>query len=447
MSNITLLGAGSASFAIELIRDLCDTDDLAGSRMTLMDIDESRLEVARTLAERYRDEIGADLSFESTTSRQKALEGAEFVICAVKVGGYGPLEKERKIAEERGYYRGVGDRVSCYWGGIGAYHQFTFLLELARDMERYCPDAWLVQTANPVFDGTNIVTRQTKVKAVGICHGHFMVKRLIDAIGLDESVVSAHMAGVNHYIWLTSLFHREQDAYPLIDDWIENQAPALWETGEYNEQLSPGAVDAYRLYGLFPIGDTVRSGTPWWHHVDFATKERWYGTDGGFDSEVGWNRYLDKKVVQGRELAELAKDPEASIRERFKPTGRNEQHIPFVRAVAANKETKLQLNVPNKGALPGVADDVLVEIPALVNKTGIQNLMLDPMPAKVMNQVITPRILAMENLYQAYVEHDRTTLVLMVANDPRTQSFEQAKELVDTLLAQPWNKKADMHYR
>lgn len=213
MPNIVLIGAGSASFSIALIRDIVLTGGLAGSRMTLVDINEERLNVALTLARRYSDEVNADLEFNATTDRKKGLEGADFVVCAVKIGGYDPLEAERKIAEEHGYYRGIGDRVSCYYGGIGAYHQLKFLMDLAQDMEAICPDAYLIQTANPVFEGTNIVTRCTKIKAVGVCHGHFHYRLVAKTLGLELEHVTAQMAGFNHYIWLTHFMYKGQDAY------------------------------------------------------------------------------------------------------------------------------------------------------------------------------------------------------------------------------------------
>ncbi len=151
MPNIVLIGAGSASFSVELIRDIVNTDGLAGSTLALVDIDPQRLQVAHTLAIRLCEETGGQLELVAVTNRRQALVGADFVISAVKVGGYGPLEEDRKIAEQAGYYRGIGDRVSCYYGGIGAYHQFRFLMGLARDMEELCPEAWLIQTANPVL--------------------------------------------------------------------------------------------------------------------------------------------------------------------------------------------------------------------------------------------------------------------------------------------------------
>ena len=162
---LVLLGAGSASFTISILKDLILSDGLKDCTLRLVDIDESRLDEARRAAESYNTEAKTEISIEAYTDRRQAFYGADFVICAVKIGGYTPLETERKIAEAHGYYRGIGDRVSCYFGGVGAYWQIRFLEEVAHDMEELCPDAWLVQTANPVFDGTNYVTRYTKVKA------------------------------------------------------------------------------------------------------------------------------------------------------------------------------------------------------------------------------------------------------------------------------------------
>ncbi len=151
MKKIVLLGAGSTAFTLELVRDLVLTKALEGCRVCLVDIDEKRLKDAAAVAELYRAEIEAEIGIEAHTDRRIALEGADYVICAVKIGGYGPLEKERKIAEEHGYYRGIGDRVSCYYGGVGAYWQIRFVEEVVRDMKELCPDALLIQNLQSGF--------------------------------------------------------------------------------------------------------------------------------------------------------------------------------------------------------------------------------------------------------------------------------------------------------
>ena len=447
MPNIVLIGAGSACFSLDLIRDIVNTDGLAGSTLALVDIDPQRLQVAHTLAIRLCAETGGRLELVAVTDRREALVGADFVISAVKIGGYGPLEEERKIAEEAGYYRGIGDRVSCYYGGIGAYHQFRFLMGLARDMEELCPEAWLIQTANPVFDGTNLITRQTNLKTVGVCHGHFAFCHVADTLGLDLEDTDTQMAGFNHYIFLTQFRYQGKDAYPLIDRWIENESAALWRDGDYVEEMSPGAIDAYRLYGLFPIGDATRCATPWWHHISFEEKKRWYGNDGGFDSEIRWAEYLDRKPKVQENLARLAGEPGASLLEEFPLKRHSEQHIQIIDAMANDHEMHLQLNVPNRGAIEGIPDDVLVEIPVVVNGRGIQNVPVGRLPPLIVNNVLLPRLARMENLHDAFLRGDRRPLLLSLMDDPRTRTFEQARDLIDTILAQPWNKEADEHYR
>ena len=110
-------------------------------------------------------------------------------------------------------------------------------------------------------------------------------------------------------------------------------------------------------------------------------------------------------------------------------------------------ETKLQLNVPNNGAIHGIPDDVLVEIPALVNGRGIQSVMVGELPPLIVNNVLLPRLARMENLHDAFLRGDRRPLLVSLMDDPRTRSYEQARDLIDTILAQPWNKEANQHYQ
>ena len=454
MVRISIIGAGSVAFSSKLIRDLCLTESLWDSTVTLMDINEERLKTIYCFATRYSKEVKADLKFEATTDRKEALRDAEFVICTVKVGGYEPMEAERRIAERHGYYRGIGDRVSDYYGGLGAYHQLKFFLKLAREMEDLCPDAWLIETANPVFEGTTLLSRETKVKVVGVCHGHLAYGKLVDALNLDVKEVEVEMAGFNHCIWLTKFLWRGEDAYPLIDEWIESRAEKYWKSREYltgypwdTEQLSPGAVDMYRLFGLFPIGDTVRSVSPWWHHIDLKTKQKWYGPTGGFDSEVGWSLYLKLREEKLKKLVDLIGDSSISLVREFPPVPSEEQHVPIIDAIANNKRRTLQLNVPNRGLIPGIPDDVVVEVPVVVDGRGLRGIRVERLPKRLMLHVIMPRMRRMEQILQAFREGDRTTLLLMLMEDPRTKSFQQAKALLEELLAQPWNVETRKHYR
>jgi alpha-galactosidase len=364
------------------------------------------------------------------------------------------MEAERAIAARYGYPGGVGDRVSDYYGGIGAYHQLRFFLELARDMEELCPGATLIETANPVFEGTTLVHRTTGIRVIGVCHGHFAWQKLATALGLDLDSAWAQVAGFNHCIWLTHLSCQGQDAYPQVDEWIREKARKYWRSGEYRdgpawgvEQLSPAAVDMYRTFGLFPIGDTVRSVSPWWHHTDLKTKKKWFGPTGGFDSEIGWASYLDLHR-QGQQIMEdLAKDPSVPVTTLFPLSPSGEQHIPIIDAMVNDRPVTLQLNIPNRGSIRGIGDDVIVEIPAVVGGRGAQGLQVGELPKRLMHNIMVPRMQRMEQILQAFLEGDRQSLMLTLLDDRRTRSAEKAQALLEELLSQPWNEAAARHYR
>ncbi|HKZ93169.1 MAG TPA: alpha-glucosidase/alpha-galactosidase [Candidatus Bathyarchaeia archaeon] len=454
MVQISIIGAGSAVFSSDFVRDLCGTKSLWDSTVVLMDVKKDRLDMAHAFATRYRKETKADLSFTKTTDRRKALQGADFVLCTVKVGGYEPMEAEREIAERHGFYRGIGDRVNDYYGGIGAYHQLKFFLDLARDMEEVCPESWLIETANPVFEGTTLVATETKIKVVGVCHGHFAYKDIVNALGLDRESVTVQMAGFNHCIWLTKFLHNGQDAYPLIDEWIKNKAERYWKSREYLqgspwsvEQLSPAAVDMYRMSGLFPIGDTLRSASPWWYHSDLEAKKRYFGPTGGFDSEIGWKTYLKLLENSLKKMKRLMSNPAASLMKAYGSAASGEQHIPLIDAIANDKKAVLYLNVPNKGAISNISDDVAVEIPTNVSAKGIRGTRIGKLPERLVLHVMMPRMQMMERTLQAFLNGDRRSLLLTILDDPRARSFETCKALLDELLAQPWNSEAAAHYR
>ena len=253
---IAVVGAGSAQFSLGLIRDLCLTAELGGSTVVFLDVDPDRLATVATLAARYAAEMGSDLRVERTQEREAALADADFVVNTALAGGHGREEAERALLDQHGYHRGLHP-------AEGFFHQYDLMREVARDVERLCPDAWLIQSSNPVFDGCTLMTRETGAKVVGLCHGPFGgIRELVETLGLDPGGVAFEAPGVNHCVWLTQFRYHGQDAYPLLDRWIEEESAAYWSRAEpaYGEtQLSPAAIDLYRFYGLLPLGDTSRA--------------------------------------------------------------------------------------------------------------------------------------------------------------------------------------------
>ena len=289
---IGVIGAGSAQFSLGLVRDLCLAESLAGSQVTFMDVDESRLKTVHRLATRYAAELGVDLRFETTLDREAALKDADFVLNTALVGSHQWEEAWRRVSDEHGYYRGLRLQTNL--------NQYALMLSLAEDIARLCPNAWLVQSSNPVFELCTLMTRETGIKAVGLCHGFYGYRQLCAAIGVPADEVQWEAPGVNHWIYLTQFRHQGQDLYPRIDEWIESRAAEYWRTfrGRFSDtQLSRAAIDHYQRVGLMPIGDASRTFSEWYYQVDFETKREWFGHLGGFDSEIGWAHYLEKELL------------------------------------------------------------------------------------------------------------------------------------------------------
>lgn len=239
-TKISIIGAGSAVFSLGMIRDICLTPSLAGSSVSFMDINEARLDAAHSVCTRYAAEIGIDLELTKTMDRRESLEGADFVINTALVSGHRGWREGWKIAKKHGYRFGGSYHIvhdEAFWTN---YYQFCLFESVTQDMMEICPDAWQLLVANPVLAATTYLGRKyPEHKLVGLCHGYRGVYRLADALGLDREKITFEVPGVNHFLWLTQMYHKGEDAMPLIDRWIEEEAPAYWETCHFSDSLGP----------------------------------------------------------------------------------------------------------------------------------------------------------------------------------------------------------------
>jgi alpha-galactosidase len=359
------------------------------------------------------------------------------VLNTALVGGHDWDEEWRRVSGEHGYYRGL--RLQTH------LHQFELMLSVARDMERICPNAWLIQSSNPVYEGCTLMTRETGVKVVGLCHGTYHgLPRLCAALGVPFEEVEWQAPGVNHWVYLTHFRHRGRDLRPLIDEWIETKAAEYWRTfaGTYGDtQLSRAAIDHYHRVGLMPIGDTSRCFSEWYYHLDLATKQEWWGHLGGFDSEIGWSHYLKRLDDRLAQIAAVTADRSARVTAVFPPERTREIQVPIIDAIANDNPGVFQVNAPNNGAIAGIADDVVVEGKALVDGGGVHLLQVGRLPVKLMRMILWPRIQLAELYLLAHTASDRDVLLQCVLEDHRTRSLEQAEAVVDAMFALPWNQE------
>lgn len=252
---------------------------------------------------------------------------------------------------------------------------------------------------------------------------------------------------------MTDFRYKGVDAYPLLDAWIETQAELYWQQPRifWDQQMSPAAIHQYRLYGRLPIGDTPRMvDVPrkigWYYHIDLPTKQRWYGHQGGFDSELGWQEYLDMMAANVRQIQEVAENEAAPVTKIFPPVQSDEQIVPIIQALVNDISGIYQVNIPNRGILPGFPEDLVVECQGIVSGAGIRGVAVPPLPYRLMWGAMVPRWDEAETAVAAVRYADRNLLLSWLLRDQRTRTLEQAEGLLVDWLAEPQNKTVAQHF-
>jgi len=451
---IAVIGAGSIAWSATLIRDLCLAQNLWNCTVSLMDTNKERLDLIYNFAKRYASEVKANLKFEKTMDRGEAIKDSDFVINAAMSMGHQYYERMRAVSEKYGYYRGIN---SVEWNMVSDYHtiwghyQFRLMMDVARDIENLSPDAWLLMLANPVFDGTTLVSRESKVKVIGLCHGHLGYQEMVSVLGLKLKDVEFISAGFNHVIWAIKFHYKGENAFPLLDRWIEERARKYWRTwyqkqkSLFDLQMSPAAIDMYRNYGSFPVGDSVRGGT-WKYHWNLEVKKKWFGPMGGPDSEIGWKIYLGDHNKRLNRFIRAVRNQKTPLVELVPPKISQESVVPIINAMVNDEKGVYQVNIPNQEAINGIPDNVVVEVPVEIDGKGIHRIHVGSLPRRVMKYVMQPRMMRMEWALEAFIEGGKDSIFEWLIVDPRTKSTKQVEQTIDRILSIPGNEEMAKHY-
>jgi alpha-galactosidase len=180
----------------------------------------------------------------------------------------------------------------------------------------------------------------------------------------------------------------------------------------------------------------------WWYHTDLSTKQRWFGHLGGFDSEIGWQQYLEAMSENVSRVESLALDESRPVTETIKPVQSDEQIVPIVNALVNDIPGLYQVNIPNRGPLlPGFPEDLVVECQGVVSGAGIRGVAVPPLPPRLMAGAMLPRWKDAEIFLQALQTGERELLLLDLLEDHRTRNLANAEALIDEWLVDPRNER------
>ncbi|MFN2230964.1 MAG: hypothetical protein ACK2VA_14410 [Anaerolineae bacterium] len=431
---IVLIGAGSAVFTRGLVADLIQAPHLGPWALALVDVDAEALETAEGLVRRMIEVRRADIALDASTDRRDVLSGADVVVTTIGVGGRRAWEADVFIPRKYGIYQPVGD--TAMPGGISrAMRMIPALVAIARDVRALCPEAWFFNYSNPMTANCWAIREATGVPVVGLCHGTFHVQRQLAAfIGAPPEQVRALYAGLNHLTFIYDLRCKGRDAWPLARARLSAASGEDRPTGgEFETSFAaenPFSWSLFEAYGAYPAAND--------RHVTEFFPERfphgsYYGKTLGVDaySFEGTIASGDRAyaAMRAQALGEVPLD-EAIFR---RGPGEHEQLVEILRCIWADERRVFAANVPVRGAVAGLPDDAILELPAVSTAGGLRAMRLLDYP-EVLTGILARKLSAVRLTVEAALQGDRALLREALLADGAVTDPQVAAQLGGELL-------------
>jgi len=412
-TKIVAIGAGSASFGLGTISDAISTPEIWGSTLVLVDTNPDALELMVTVAHRMNDAAGAGLVIEAQTDRTKALSGAEFVIISVAVRRSELWKLDFEIPLKYGFKQIQGEN----GGPGGLFHSMRnipILLDIARDIERLAPNAIVLSFTNPVPRICMALTRHTRLRVVGLCHGiGGTIWRLSNVIGVPEEDIDAKAAGLNHFTWILELRRKStgEDLYPLLREKLSSHDPSFM----------PLSRKMFEVFGYYPSPGDDHIG----EYLPYA-----YETVGlkGPDFE-SMALYRDEVSARLRGVADSSVPAQELLGRKS-----GERAFAIISGVLSNSNhLELAVNIPNRGLISNLPDEAIVEVPALISSRGVDGIQIGPLPTGIA-QLCAEQVAVQELVVEAAVSGSRRAALQALLADPIVHSLEAAERCLDEML-------------
>ncbi len=377
-AKVVIIGAGSAIFTKTILCDLLQFDDMEIDNISLVDIDGAKLETVRRMAEKMIRQTGGKTTVTAAEHWREVLEGAGYVINTISVGGARIYQRDLEIADRYHVSEAVGDII----GPTGIFRMlraYPTILQIVKDMERLCPDAYFFNYTNPMAPICQALNEQTKIRTFGFCHSvQGTAKMLAEYLDVPPGSMSYWCAGINHMAWYLDLKTDGKDAYPMLREIgasEEKMKEAFAREEKYQGLVGDGFSDGVRFeimkhFGYYHSESPFHMSeyTPYFRKTPEMI-EKW---------GVSKRWWLEHELSNDEYYEELERQVNA---EEDIPMPRGEEYAPYIiHANLTGKPFRANLNVMNTGLIPNIPDGCCVEVPCYADAEGIHPCYVGRLP-------------------------------------------------------------------
>lgn len=424
MTKITIIGAGSAEFSTEIIRDVLATPALERGTFALVDIHAGRLELAHQAAEKLIAESGRQWTVEASLDRRLMLPGSQYVINTIEVAGRENVRHDYDIPLKYGVDQCIGDTIGP--GGLfKALRTLPDWIDILGDVERLAPDSLVMNFTNPMSLTVLTGVRASKLPIVGLCHSIQHTSHQMAAyVEIPYDEIDWRAAGINHLAWFVQFEREGEDLYPLLREKANN--PEVYDQ-------DPVRFELMRHLGAFCTEGSGHDSEylPYFRkRPDLVQKydRRGYVGESGFYAN-NWPTWVEESAQFLRDYLAGKQAYDMQRGEEFAST--------IIEAMETNVPAVIYGNVPNRGLISNLPQDGVVEVACLVDRKGVQPTRFGELPTQL--AALDAQHMAFHDLVAtAVLERDREAAVHALMMDPLTAavcSLEEIRHMFDEMAA------------
>jgi alpha-galactosidase len=410
---IVLVGAGSALFTRGLLGNLVTGPEFEDCTVVLMDINPEILSLMERYARKLVKDNGCGLRIETSTSLGPALDGADFVLCTLAANDREARRLEVEVPLEFGYHHAWGDTTGPA-GVFRALRHIPIFLEIAAEMERRCPQAWLLNFTNPMAALCRAVSLRSGIKILGFCDAPPYFRRFIEreVLGFPEGSLETSLAGVDHLVWFLEMKKDGEDVYPLFRQRVEMLRKRF-----------PATVKIFDTYGYYlsPGDEHVSEFFPFLLRNKASMRK--YGLK---DMDAAWHRERRKTL-----LDKLIQETASAGKIKPSPLPPEEEATDIIRSIVNDERKEYVASLPNRNVVSNLPEYAVVEAPI---RLGAEIHQLPPVFIPVrLTLPLQASIVKDELTVEAALTGSRDLVFQAVLSCPLTSSIEQARNITSAL--------------